>query len=49
VLQIVGMLVITSMASYEFALYRFPGKNVLFKIALSAMMVPQAVTILPLF
>lgn len=48
-LQISGMLIITSMASFEFALFNFPGKNALFILALSAMMVPQAVTILPLF
>lgn len=47
--QILGMLIITSMASYEFALFDFPGKNILFLLALSAMMVPQAVTILPLY
>jgi len=47
--QILGMLLICSLAAYEFALFNFPGKNVLFLIALSGMMVPLAVTIIPMF
>jgi multiple sugar transport system permease protein len=47
--QILGMLVIVPMAAYEFALFKFPGKNVLFLIALSALMVPGAVTLIPLY
>jgi len=49
IVQILGILIITSMAAYEFALFKFPGKDVLFIIAISAMMVPQAVTLIPLF
>src|SRR5439155_1324921 len=37
------------MAAYEFALFKFPGKNALFLIALSALMVPGAVTLIPLY
>jgi multiple sugar transport system permease protein len=48
-LQIFGMLVITSLAAYEFALFDFPGKNFLFLLALSSMMVPPAITLIPLF
>ena len=49
VVQIGGMLLLTSMAAYEFALFRFPGKDFLFLFALSSLMVPPAVTIIPLF
>jgi multiple sugar transport system permease protein len=47
--QILGMLVVVPMAAYEFALFKFPGKNALFLIALSALMVPGAVTLIPLY
>ncbi len=47
--QIGGMLLLTSMAAYEFALFKFPGKDFLFLFALSSLMVPPAVTIIPLF
>ncbi|GHT87033.1 sn-glycerol-3-phosphate transport system permease protein UgpE [Bacteroidia bacterium] len=49
VLQSIGMLLIASMAAYEFALFEFQGKRVLFLIALISMMVPAAVTIVPAF
>jgi multiple sugar transport system permease protein len=47
--QILGMLIVVPMAAYEFALFKFPGKNVLFLLALSALMVPGAVTLIPLY
>jgi multiple sugar transport system permease protein len=47
--QIAGMLLVTSLAAYEFSLFDFPGKNVLFTLALTGMMVPLAVTIIPMF
>jgi len=47
--QILGMLVVVPMAAYEFALFRFPGRNALFLLALSALMVPGAVTLIPLY
>jgi multiple sugar transport system permease protein len=47
--QILGMLVVVPMAAYEFALFKFPGKNALFLLALSALMVPGAVTLIPLY
>jgi multiple sugar transport system permease protein len=47
--QILGMLVVVPMAAYEFALFKFPGRNALFLIALSALMVPGAVTLIPLY
>jgi multiple sugar transport system permease protein len=48
-LQIFGMLLVCSMAAYEFALFNFPGKNALFLIALSALMVPFVVTLIPTY
>jgi multiple sugar transport system permease protein len=48
-LQIAGMLLVCSMAAYEFALFEFPAKNAIFMIILSATMVPQAVTLIPIY
>ncbi len=48
-IQIAGMLFLCSTAAYEFALFRFPGKDVLFLFALSSLMIPPAVTLIPLF
>jgi multiple sugar transport system permease protein len=42
-------LLFNSMAAFAFAKYRFKGKNKLFKILLSSMIVPAQVTMLPLF
>lgn len=38
-----------SMAGYAFAKYRFKGKNQLFNLLLSSMIIPAQVTMLPLF
>jgi multiple sugar transport system permease protein len=46
---VAGMLVICSMAAFEFALFDFPGKNTLFLLALTALMIPQAVTLIPTY
>jgi multiple sugar transport system permease protein len=48
-LQVGGMLLICSMAAYEFALFDFPGKDAIFLVVLSALMVPQAVTLIPTY
>ncbi|HEY3290135.1 MAG TPA: carbohydrate ABC transporter permease [Anaerolineae bacterium] len=48
-LQVGGMLLICSMAAFEFGLFKFPGKNILFFIALSALMVPFVVTLIPTY
>jgi multiple sugar transport system permease protein len=48
-LQIIGILLVTSMAAYEFALFKFPGKDTLFFIALTTLMVPGVVTLIPLY
>ncbi|MBI9048665.1 MAG: carbohydrate ABC transporter permease [Anaerolineaceae bacterium] len=47
--QVVGMVIVTSLAAYEFALFDFPGKNFLFILALSSLMMPTVVTLIPLF
>ena len=47
--QVVGMIIVTSLAAYEFALFDFPGKDFLFLLALSSLMMPAAVTLIPLF
>ncbi|HEY3342957.1 MAG TPA: carbohydrate ABC transporter permease, partial [Anaerolineae bacterium] len=47
--QVAGMLLVCSMAAFEFGLFQFPGKGVLFYIALSALMVPFVVTLIPTY
>jgi multiple sugar transport system permease protein len=49
IVQIVGMLLVCSMAAYEFGLFMFPGKDFLFLIALSALMVPSVVNLIPTY
>jgi multiple sugar transport system permease protein len=45
----VGAVVTSTLAAYAFARLRFPGRHVLFIILLSALMVPQQVTVIPTF
>jgi multiple sugar transport system permease protein len=45
----VSILITSIMAGYVFAKYQFKGKNALFVIVLSTMMVPQFVLIVPLY
>jgi len=47
VANIVGVLVSTSIAAYAFARLRFPGRDVLFIIVLSELMLPPTVTFIP--
>ena len=42
-------LVVNSMAGYAFAKFRFKGRDPLFKLLLSSMVIPAQVTMLPLF
>lgn len=42
-------LVVSSLAGYAFARMRFPGRNSLFLVYLSTLMVPQSVLVIPLF
>ena len=48
-LQIVGLLLICSMAAFEFALFDFPGKKTLFTVILLSLTVPMAVTLIPTY
>jgi multiple sugar transport system permease protein len=45
----IGQLVFCSSAAYAFARLRFPGRNLLFGIYLSSLLVPGQVTIIPLY
>ncbi len=45
----VGQLLTCSLAAYAFARLQFPGRNILFLLLLSALMIPGQVTIVPLF
>ena len=46
---VVGQLFVCSTAAYAFARMNFPGRNVVFVLYLSTMMVPEAVTLIPGF
>jgi multiple sugar transport system permease protein len=45
----VGSLITSSLAAYAFARLEFPGRNVLFIVFLSALMIPPQVTVIPTF
>jgi multiple sugar transport system permease protein len=49
VLATTGQLITSSLAGYAFARLDFPGRDALFLIAISTMMVPATVLIIPLF
>lgn len=49
VMNVIGTLFSSALVAYAFARLRFPGRNVLFTILLSTMMLPGAVTLLPQF
>jgi multiple sugar transport system permease protein len=49
VLITLGQLATCTLAAYAFARLRFPGRNFLFILLLSAVMIPGQVTIVPLF
>lgn len=44
-----GMLIVASMAAYAFSNMDFPGKNVIFMLVISLMMVPGILTLVPSF
>ncbi|MEH6774892.1 MAG: carbohydrate ABC transporter permease [Cereibacter changlensis] len=48
-LTILGVLLFGSMAAFEFALFDFPGKGLLFGVVMLSLMVPTAVTIIPTY
>lgn len=47
--SVLGTLLSCSLVAYGFARLRFPGREFLFKVLLSTMMLPAAVTLLPQF
>ncbi len=49
VLTTVGNLVSCSLAAYAFARFEFPGKNFIFAVTLSCLMVPSQVVLIPQF
>jgi multiple sugar transport system permease protein len=49
VVNTVGTLVVASLAGYAFARIRFPGRNLIFVLLLTALLMPAEVTIIPLF
>ena len=44
-----GILLISSLAAYEFTFYEFPMKKVLFGLLMVSMMLPQVLYIIPLY
>jgi multiple sugar transport system permease protein len=46
---VLGQLITCSMAGFAFARLRFPGRDILFIVLLASLMVPQQVTIIPVF
>jgi multiple sugar transport system permease protein len=48
-LSIVGTLLASSMVAYGFARLRWPGRDAVFVVLLSTMMLPAAVTMMPVF
>jgi len=48
-LTIAGVLLIGSTAAFEFALFEFPGKRLMFSVVMLSLMVPTAVTIVPTY
>lgn len=48
-LTIAGVLFIGSLAAFEFALFDFPGRRLLFGMVMLSLMVPTAVTIIPTY
>lgn len=45
----IGSLITSSLAAYAFARLEFPGRNILFVMFLSALMIPPQVTVIPVF
>lgn len=48
-LNIIGRLLSCTLVAYSFARLRFPGRNLLFMVLLSTLMIPGQVTLLPQF
>ncbi len=48
-ITLAGILVVSTLAAYAFARMRFPGRNLLFALLLSTMMIPETVVMIPNF
>lgn len=48
-LSMIGQLVSASLVAYGFARFRFPARDVLFVVLLSTLMLPNQVTVVPMF
>jgi multiple sugar transport system permease protein len=46
---VIGVLLTSAMAGYSFARLRWPGRNLMFGLLLSSLMLPYAVTLIPTF
>ncbi|HCS76004.1 MAG TPA: carbohydrate ABC transporter permease [Clostridiales bacterium] len=49
ILAIIGVLITSSLASYEFTFYNFPFKKLLFAILMGSMMLPLVLYVIPLY
>ncbi|MBD2871675.1 carbohydrate ABC transporter permease [Paenibacillus arenilitoris] len=49
VLEVTGVVLTSAVCAYAFARLRWPGRNVVFMIILTSMMLPGAVTLIPVF
>ena len=49
IVTVIGILIISSLAAYEFAFFRFPLKKLLFGLVMVSMMLPQVLYIIPLY
>ena len=48
-MRMIGALITSSMAAYAFARMRFPGRNILFSLVLSVMILPEMATLVPTY
>jgi ABC-type glycerol-3-phosphate transport system permease component len=48
-ITLVGILIVSTLAAYAFGRMDFPGRNFLFAVLLSTMMIPETVTMIPNF
>jgi ABC-type glycerol-3-phosphate transport system permease component len=49
IITLVGILIVSTLAAYAFGRMTFPGRNFLFAVLLSTMMIPETVTMIPNF
>ncbi|MBV7339045.1 carbohydrate ABC transporter permease [Chloroflexi bacterium TSY] len=49
IMRLFGALITSSMAAYAFARLRFPGRNILFSLVLSVMILPEMATLVPTY